>query len=124
MGPTSYIALLPVDLDLDGDIDLVGQYWGKVHSCLPRWGSTFFINEGDMAFAQIEDQDVFPELSTKAALKSQAAACSELGLGVFFPTVISADGMEGLFVAPYEHAPDNPELRVLRIQASGVFRMP
>ena len=116
LGYRYYISLLPVDIDLDGDMDLIGQYWGKLDAkvCTQRWGSTIFINEGSMAFRIIEADEAFPELLPKTT------ACISPGLGVFFPTEITVDGMKGLFVAPNENSSaGKPELRVLRFQASG-----
>jgi hypothetical protein len=127
LGYRYYIALLPVDLDLDGDIDLIGQYWSKTDTgeCVQRWGSTIFINEGDMVFIKFEATEVFPELLPQADQVFQASACTTLGLGIFFPTEIKADGMRGLFVAPVEkNNVSKPELRVLRIQTTGQFHIP
>ena len=116
LGDRYYISLLPMDFDLDGDIDLVGQFWGKlfIDKCGPRWGSTIFINEGNLVFHKFEAEEVFPELS------STASNCGGLGLGVLFPTSITADGIEGLLVAPIE---SQAELRVLRFHATGRFNI-
>ena len=126
LGYRYYIALLPLDFDLDGDTDLLGQFWSKSDrgECVPRWGSTIFINEGDLVFRKIEVAEMFPELSSEAEQVSYATECATLGLGVFFPTVINADGIKGLFVAPIEYNSEKPELRVLRIQTTGQFKNP
>ena len=126
LGYRYYISLLPIDIDLDGDIDLIGQYWSKpiVGKCIARWGSTIFVNEGDMVFRAVDVADVFPELASEAAQVSQASDCATLGLGVLFPTVITADGMKGLLVAPIEYDSANPRLRVLRFQTTGRFHIP
>ena len=128
LGYRYYIALLPVDIDLDGDMDLIGQFWSKASyrgGCAQRWGTTFLINEGGLVFRTVEATDVFPELSSQAMQHSQASHCSTLGLGVFFPTAINADGMKGLFVAPDEiYSRGDPKLRVLHIQTTGLFHIP
>jgi hypothetical protein len=125
LGMRYYVALLPVDLDLDGDTDLIGQYWGKSYSCQPAWGSTFFINEGEMNFSWVEDQDLFPELSAQAAAgDNETCPGGGLGLGAFFPAAVTEDGMDGLFVASYGWMPDDPRLRVIRIQTTGLFHSP
>lgn len=126
LGFRYYIALLPMDIDLDGDIDLVGQFYNKplAEECISRWGSTIFINAGDLVFHQVETAEVFPELSSEAGQVSWASNCATLGLGVFFPTLITPDGMKGLLAAPIEYNSDSPELRVLRFHATGRFHIP
>lgn len=126
LGYRYYIALLPIDIDLDGDMDLIGQYYNKTDTkeCIQRWGSTIFINAGNMVFDSIDAIEIFPELSSEADRGSQAADCATMGLGIFFPTVINADGMSGLFVAPIEYNTEKPELRVLRVYATGKFHIP
>jgi hypothetical protein len=121
-----YISLLPMDLDLDGDIDLLGQYWSKEYgeACVPQWGSTFFINQGDLVFHTVEAIDVFPELSSKGVPVPWESDCDSLGLGVLFPTVITPEGIKGFFVYPIDFEPDHPELRVLRFQTTGRFHIP
>ena len=131
VGYNYYISLLPLDLDLDGDLDLIGHYWSKEirrehEKCVPMWGTTFFINDGGSAFTIIDAEDIFPELTLEAQFPSNAvnsdsslAECSVMGWGAFFPTQITASGMKGLFVAPIEFDVDNPRLRVLRVSAEG-----
>jgi len=127
LGYRYYIALLPVDIDLDGDTDLVGQFWNKTEHIgepVPRWGSTLFINKGNLVFHTVEADEVFPELTSEAGQVSRAANFSALGLGVLFPTVITPENIRGLLVAPNELNSADPELRVLRFQATGRFRLP
>lgn len=136
MGYRYYISLFSIDIDLDGDLDLIGHYYTKEivrpqESCVPVWGTTFLINEGDLVFTTVEIEDVFPELALEAQFPSDAAAfgptgaeCAVMGWGAFFPTQITESGIKGLFVAPVEYDVQNPRLRVLRIYASGVFQMP
>jgi hypothetical protein len=125
LGYRYYIALLPIDIDLDGDMDLVGQYWNKssAEECEPGWGTTILINEENLVFSKVEVEEVFPELSAVVGQVPWASSCNPLGLGVFFPTVISTNGIKGLFVAPIDFNPDEPELRVLRFQATGRFHV-
>ena len=125
LGYRYYIALLPIDIDLDGDMDLIGQYWNKspAEECEPGWGSTILINDGNLVFSKVEAEEVFPELSAVVGQVPWASGCNTLGLGAFFPTVISTNGIKGLFVAPIDFNPDEPELRVLRFQATGRFHV-
>jgi hypothetical protein len=125
LGFRYYISLLPIDFDLDGDMDLVGQYWNKspAEECEPRWGSTILMNSGNMVFHKVEAEEVFPELSAVASRFPGDSDCATLGLGAFFPTVIDPNGIKGLFIAPIDFNSDHPELRVLRFQATGRFHI-
>ncbi len=133
IGYYSYITLFPIDLDLDGDLDLVGHHWSKEirrenPACMPIWGTTFFINEGDLVFTSVDMMDVFPELTIPAQFPSDSAnndsspaKCAIMGWGNFFPTQITESGMTGLSVAPVEYDVGNPRLRVLRIRTEGLL---
>jgi hypothetical protein len=126
LGLRYYIALDPIDIDLDGDLDLLGTYWSKqwLGQCVGRWGSTFFINQGNLVFETVEATEVFPELEAQVESVTLWPGCDTLGLGVLFPTDVEPDGMTGLFVVPVDLAPSRPELRVFRFEASGIFHMP
>jgi hypothetical protein len=124
LGLRYYIALDPIDIDLDGDLDLLGTYWSKswLGQCVPKWGSTFFINQGDLVFETVEDSELFPELEVHVESVAQWPDCGTLGLGVLFPTDIEPEGMTGLFVVPVDLAPNRPELRVFRFETAGLFQ--
>jgi hypothetical protein len=126
LGRRYYIALDPLDLDLDGDLDLLGTYWTKpmLDECKPRWGSTFFVNEGDLHFREFEASDVFPELASQVEQATLWPGCDTPGLGVLFPTEIRARGIKGLFVVPLGQYTDHHELRVFRFEATGRFHIP
>lgn len=131
LGPRYYITFFSIDFDLDGDLDLLGHYWGKTwgdNACGQRWGTTLFINQGDFVFQKVEFDEVFPEpdLTNYANLPSDMGSCTTHGLGIFFPTSITQDQMEGLFVVPIEKYgnSDQRHLRILRILATGAFQMP
>ena len=126
LGRRYYISLDPIDLDLDGDLDLLGTYWSKqwLEQCVPRWGSTFFINEGGMTFVTVEASDVFPELEAQVEPMRLWPGCDTLGLGVLYPTAIQEQGMQALFVVPIDSSTTRHELRVFRFEANGVFHLP
>jgi len=126
LGYRFYVALLPMDIDLDGDTDLIGQYVSReyIDACVPRWGSTIFINQGDLVFHTIEAEEMFPELSSEGVQAPWASDCATLALGILFPTVITPEGMVGLFVYPVDFDPGHPKLRVLRFHATGQFHLP
>jgi hypothetical protein len=78
-----------------------------------------------LTFRTLEAFEVFPELASEAAAVSSRGFCSTRGIGVFFPTEISADGMSGLLVAPNEQEyPAKPELIVFRIRTVGLLSIP
>ena len=126
LGYRYYVALLPMDIDLDGDTDMVGQYVSReyIDACVPRWGSTIFINQGDLVFHTIEAEEMFPELSSEGVQAPWASDCATLALGILFPTAITPEGMVGLFVYPVDFDPGHPKLRVLRFHATGQFHLP
>ena len=88
-----YISLLPQDLNNDGFMDIVGGYWAR--STPPRIdninGTTFFINDGTGYFRVVEGFEILPTASD-AESKMQGQ------LGMFMPTMLSQEGMEGLFI--------------------------
>jgi hypothetical protein len=126
LGYRYYIGLHPLDVDLDGYTDLVGQFWGKspADACEPLWSSTIFINEGNLVFRTVEIEEVFPELSSEGVQVPWETDCVAHGLGVLFPTVITTERTSGLFVYPLEIDPTQPALRVQRFHATGRFRIP
>lgn len=123
LGLRFYLALDPIDIDLDGDLDLLGTYWSKewLGQCVSRWGSTFFINQGNLVFETVEAIEVFPELEAQVEKETLWPGCDTIGLGLLFPTIIEADRMVGLFVVPLDL---KPELRVFRFEAAGTFHIP
>ncbi|MGD8605296.1 MAG: hypothetical protein PVF49_12070, partial [Anaerolineales bacterium] len=126
LGLRYYISLDALDLDLDGDLDLLGTYWSKswLGQCVGRWGSTFFINQGDLVFESVEASDVFPELEAEVESLTLWPGCDTLGLGVLYPTVIDEGGMQGMFVVPIDLSNANPKLRVFRFETQGIFHLP
>jgi hypothetical protein len=129
LGYRFYVSILSIDIDLDGDTDLVGQYWNKLdyEECINIWGSTIFINQGDLVFHSVDATELFPELSVQAdqySANSWVSDCATSGLGVLFPTVITPEGMKGLFVVPIRDSKERPMLRVLRFNATGRFHIP
>jgi hypothetical protein len=114
LGRLYYSALFPIDLDQDGDLDLVGHYWNKSFN-QPRWGTTLFINDGAGRFDRIDGQDAFPEIWRATS------HVNRLGLGAFFPTRIHDDGTDGLFFTVDDRSASNPRLVITRVRLSGRF---
>ena len=88
-----YISLLPIDLNNDGFLDVVGGYWTKQTSSQMGniFGTTFFLNDGTGYFRIVEGFDILPVLSDSLdRLQGQ--------LGIFMPTSLTEEGFEGLFI--------------------------
>ena len=119
LGMRYYNTLEAIDLDLDGDLDLIGHYWSKTYdnTTAPLYGTTFFFNDGQGHFTRVEATEMFPELL------AASPDTSSIGLGAFFPRQITSTGVEGFFSAVSGSA-TSQELRVLRFSASGAFHLP
>ena len=118
LGMKYYVALFSKDLDLDGDLDLVGHYWSKYYNNQlsgPRWGTTVFLNDGNAGFRALDAANLFPEL------KAQSPDPAALGIGAMFPISITADSVEGIFLLPVDTNVPVPFLRVKRFKALGRF---
>jgi hypothetical protein len=117
LGMRYYSVLLADDLDLDGDLDLVGHYWSKYYdgSVEPKWGSTFFFNDGHAGFERVEATELF------ADVLAATPSAEVFGLGAFFPARVTEDSVEGFFTAPVDSNLAAPKLRVVRIHANGSF---
>jgi len=117
LGPRYYVALLPSDLDLDGDIDIIGHYWTKVWlgAPPPHWGTTLFFNDGTGAFKRMDAVEAF------GVEEADRARDDVVGVGALFPTSITATEVRGIFVMPQ---PYDPHIKAIRFAAVGSFKGP
>jgi len=118
LGMKYYVALFTRDLDLDGDLDLVGHYWAKFYNgalVAPRWGTTIFLNDGKAAFRAIDARAFAPQL------ESVSLGTSFNGLGAMFPITITPTQIDGIFFTPIDANPANPTLLARRFRAVGQF---
>jgi VCBS repeat protein/fibronectin type III domain protein len=75
LGPRHYHALTPIDLNIDGSLDVVGLYTQS-----GDWGTTLFLNNGTGGFQIVEGTEAFGNPSQ------------------FVPTVVGPQHTEGIFV--------------------------
>jgi hypothetical protein len=89
LGYKFYFNIMPYDINLDNNIDIIGYYWA------PRertWGTTFFINDGKGSFNIIEGKDMFPQLITNK------------NVGSLIPLSNNNNGLTGIQFMPKDSA--------------------
>ena len=90
LGDRTYFSLLPIDINNDGFLDIVGGYQA-VLVFKSVWGTTFFLNDGTGRFQPVDGSQVLGATTTPSN--------GELwNLGSFVPTVITPERIEGIVV--------------------------
>ncbi len=91
-GRIHYFALIPVDINNDGFVDIVGLYTTKTYGAQKagQWGTTVFLNDGTGAFQVVDGSKILVAVTTTPSSGHQ------WNLGAFVPTVISRQRMEGI----------------------------
>jgi hypothetical protein len=99
LGWRFYNSLVPMDMNGDGFLDVVGGYLTKGHGTQKSGypGTTLFLNDGTGAFHVVEGSELFPTMKT-----DDYSYTTQLGL--FVPTRVALDRLEGVFVAAYKDA--------------------
>ena len=93
LGRRYYLSIIPLDLNGDGFLDIVGGYWTKGYDKQRGGlkGTTVFLNDGTGAFQTIDGSVLFPvKAANRAAVPEQ--------LGIFVPTRLASDRLDGLFI--------------------------
>jgi uncharacterized protein (TIGR03437 family) len=95
LGRRLYEAVLPVDINNDGFMDVVGIYYTKPYVGEPgfAWGTTIFLNDGTGAFQVVDGTEILP-----VAVISSSASDRKWELGGFLPTVVRPGRTEGVIV--------------------------
>ncbi|MFO1329967.1 MAG: VCBS repeat-containing protein [Rubrivivax sp.] len=86
-----YNGLIPIDLNNDGFVDLVGLYISEPYgdSRALTWGTTFFLNDGTGAFQVIDGSQLMGVTTTPSNGQ-------QWGLGAFVPTRVTRERTEGV----------------------------
>ncbi len=93
LGDRTYYTLLPVDINNDGFLDIVGLYEAIVEEPPWRfkalWGTTFFLNDGTARFQPVDGSRFIGGLTSPSN-------GPRLTLGSFLPTVVTPQRTEGI----------------------------
>jgi hypothetical protein len=103
LGLKGYFDLTAIDINRDGNTDVLGHYYTKSYGSLTGqlFGTTFFLNDGRGNFTVVDAVDVFPQLVVRP-YSSQQDNRPEVGL--IIPLRDDAGGFTGLQLLP---APGN-----------------
>ncbi len=114
LGRRYYMSLVPMDMNGDGFLDVVGGYLTKGYDAQKAGypGTTLFLNDGTGAFHVVEGSELFPTTET-----DDFSYTAQLGL--FVPTRVASDSLEGVFVAAYKNKGMGSGLLVARKGVSG-----
>jgi hypothetical protein len=93
LGRKLYQGLMPIDMNNDGFIDIVGIYSTKPYGPDKgfSWGTTFFLNDGTGAFQVVDGTELLPVFTLPGNNRVWS-------LGAFLPTSVSRNKTEGLIV--------------------------
>jgi hypothetical protein len=90
-----YSTLMPVDMNNDGFVDIVGLYQTKTYAGVMRhWGTTLFLNDGTGAFRIVDGMDLLVSVTTTPSDGRR------WNLGAFIPTKVTPDRLEGVVYEP------------------------
>jgi hypothetical protein len=89
LGDRSYISLLPIDINLDGFLDVVAGYQATVTFSSYVWGTTFFLNDGTGRFQPVDGSQLVGATTTPSN-------GTLWNLGSFVPTLVTPQRIEGV----------------------------
>ena len=90
LGNRTYFSLLPVDINNDGFLDIVGLYEARLFPTYKElWGTTFFLNDGTGQFRPVDGSQIVGATTTPS--NGQV-----WNLGSFVPTVVTPQRTEGI----------------------------
>jgi hypothetical protein len=93
LGRRMYETLMPVDLNMDGFLDVVGTYLTRTYGTDRgnAWGTTLFMNDGDANFRAIDGSQLLPAPLSAAGGKT-------MQLGAFYPTLVEPGRIEAVII--------------------------
>ena len=91
LGRRHYQDLIPIDLDNDGFLDIVGTYQTSYYAGVrTQWGTTLFLNDGTGAFQVVDGTRLL------AGVTTTPTNGQTWSLGSFVPTIVNAQRIEGI----------------------------
>lgn len=92
LGRVYYFSMVPVDLNNDGFLDIVGLYVTKPYGQVlgTQWGTTLFLNDGTGAFQVVDGAQLL------AAATTTPSNGQQWSLGAFVPTMVNPQRTEGV----------------------------
>ncbi len=92
LGRIHYFSLMPIDINNDGFVDIVGLYTTKAYGAQTggQWGTTVFLNDGTGAFQVVDGAQLL------AAVTTTPSNGHQWSLGAFIPTVVNRQRIEGI----------------------------
>jgi len=92
LGRIHYFSLIPVDINNDGFVDILGLYTTEAYGAdkSAQSGTTVFLNDGTGAFQVIDGVQLL------AAVTTTPSNGQEWNLGAFVPTVVNPQRTEGV----------------------------
>jgi hypothetical protein len=107
LGNRTYFSLLPIDINNDGFLDVVGHYeTGAYAGRGDRWGTTFFLNDGTGTF-QVVDGAALIAVTTTPPWNEE-----RWSFGAFLPTVVTPERTEGVVADEVSAGPAGGPMRV------------
>ena len=92
LGRRYYQNLVPIDMNNDGFMDVVGTYQTKFYAGVRvSWGTTLFLNDGTGAFQVVNGTEVLPAVTATPSQTGQ-----QWNLGSFVPTLVNREKTEGV----------------------------
>lgn len=90
LGNRTYFSLIPIDINNDGFLDIVGLYQSEVQSGVhSHWATTFFLNDGTGRFDPVDGSRIIGVTTTPSNGQ-------KWNLGSFVPTVVTPQRLEGI----------------------------
>jgi hypothetical protein len=91
LGRRHYQDVIPVDLNNDGFLDIVGTYQTSYYAGVrTQWGTTLFLNDGTGVFQAVDGTRLLATVTTTPTNGQR------WNLGSFIPTVVDANRIEGI----------------------------
>jgi hypothetical protein len=87
-GSRTFFYLLPIDINHDGFLDIVGGYQASLSIFKSVWGTTFFLNDGTGRFQPVDGSQLLGVTTTPNGQR--------WNLGSFVPTLVTPQRIEGI----------------------------